>query len=66
MHVWTYFSEETQGLRAEVHESNKGYYIKYYDMNGHQINEEAFPGKSIHYVKDAAENWALGIKNLNG
>ena len=25
---------------------------------------EDFPQKSINYVEDAAENWALGIKKL--
>ena len=28
--------------------------------------EEEFPGKSVNYVEDAAENWALGIKKLEG
>jgi len=28
--------------------------------------EEEFPNKAIGYVEDAAENWALGIKKLEG
>lgn len=40
-------------------------YIDYFDDNGKQFFSEDFPGKSMRYVEDAAENWALGIKKLN-
>lgn len=40
------------------------FYIKYFDDNGKMFYTEDFPGKSIHYVNDAAENWCLGIKKL--
>ena len=40
------------------------YFIIYFDEKGNIFNSENFPGKSIHYVEDAAENWALGIKEL--
>jgi hypothetical protein len=39
-------------------------FIKYYDDNGKMFFTEGFPGKSIHYVNDAAENWCSGIKKL--
>ena len=40
-------------------------YIDYYDDNGKQFFTEDFPGRSLRYVEDAAENWALGIKKLD-
>jgi hypothetical protein len=39
------------------------YYLKYYEKNGRCFHTESFPGRSVYYVEDAAENWALGIKN---
>jgi hypothetical protein len=35
-------------------------------MNGLIFHTEKFEGHSLHYVENAAENWALGIKVLNG
>jgi len=40
-------------------------YILYFDDNGKQFFTEDFPNKSLRYVEDAAENWALGIKKLD-
>jgi hypothetical protein len=40
------------------------FYLKYFDNNGKQFFTEEFPNKSMRYVEDAAENWALGIKKL--
>jgi hypothetical protein len=60
--ISTYFSEEDINmLRAEVFEENNMFGIQYL-KGGTVFHEERFPGKSIHYVEDAAENWALGIK----
>lgn len=62
--ISTYFSEEAPTmLRAEVYKDDAGYGIFYYKGNT-IFNEERFPGKSISYVEDAAENWASGIKKL--
>jgi hypothetical protein len=52
--------------RAEVYHGHDAHYIEYYDQNGNMFHTEHFPGRSIHYVEDAAENWTLGIKQLNG
>ena len=41
-------------------------FIKYFDDNNVKFFEEEFPGKSVPYVEDAAENWALGVKKLEG
>jgi hypothetical protein len=51
--VWMDFKEEVA-------------FIKYYDDNDVKFFEEEFPNKSIPYVEDAAQNWALGIKKLEG
>lgn len=49
---------------AQVRRSqeSKEFFIVYFDEKGNVFNTEKFPGKSIHYVEDAAENWSLGIK----
>lgn len=66
--ISTYFKEEGMfKARAEVIRVEQGVYkIDYYDINGDFIKDEYFPNKSIYYVEDAAENWTLGIKVLNG
>lgn len=63
--ISTYFADDGRG-RAEVHFDFKEElaYIKYFDDKDHMFFTEDFPDKSIQYVEDAAENWALGIKKL--
>ena len=39
-------------------------YIIVYESELHELTEiETFHGKSLSFVEDAAENWALGIKS---
>lgn len=68
MLITTFFKENANAARAEVLKNEAGnyYYIDYYDPGGNKIFTEAFPGQSIHFVEDAAENWTLGIKPLRG
>ena len=40
------------------------FYIDFF-VEGENVKTEEFPGKSIHYLNSAAENWAVGIKKLN-
>jgi len=41
-------------------------YIKYWRGNDSKwMHKEEFPNKSLRYVEDAAENWALGIKKID-
>jgi hypothetical protein len=63
----TYWSDEGKGY-AEVHVDmkNESFYIKYFDSNNKRFFTEDFEGKSLRYVEDAAENWALGVKHLTG
>jgi len=63
--ISTYYSDHNEGY-AEVWIDFKEElaFIKYFDDNNNRFFEEDFPGKSVRYVEDAAENWALGIKKL--
>ena len=62
----TYYANGTSGSYAEVHFNFKEEvaYIDYFDKNGKVFFHEEFPNRSVRYVEDAAENWALGIKKL--
>ena len=68
MLISTYFKENSSSARAEVFrdEVQKHYYIDFYDLTGNKFKTEKFPGKSLHYVEDAAENWTLNIGVLLG
>jgi|TARA_B110000977_G_C10831901_1_gene398396 hypothetical protein len=52
---------------CEIHFSYKEEYayIKYFTEEGIKYFEETFPNNSLRYVEDAAENWALGYKDLS-
>jgi len=65
--ISTFYSDHGEGY-AEVWMDFKEEvaFIKYFDDNDTKFFEEDFPNKSIRYVEDAAENWALGIKKLEG
>lgn len=66
-HISSYFKEgSSQKARAEIVLDESGYNIHYYNINGDLFKSESFSGKSLRYVEDAAENWAMGIKVLNG
>ena len=63
--ISTYYSDHDEGhcdvmldLKQEM------FFIEYYDNNGKMFFTEEFPNKSMRYVEDAGENWALGIKKL--
>lgn len=65
--ISTYFKEEGGfKARAEVVQENNEYKMVVYDQNGEYVTEKHFPGKNVHYVESAAENWAMGFKVLNG
>ena len=59
-----YYKDDGEG-HAEIISDIDCYDIFYYDKNGDKVFQESFPGKSLYYVEDAAENWALGIKKLD-
>ena len=41
-------------------------YIKFYNPDNDTMKLEEFRGKSLGYVEDAAENWSVGIKKVEG
>ena len=59
--ISTYY--KTKDLVAKVIHQDRMFIVEYYN-NGTKFHTEEYPDKSIHYVEDAAENWALGIKKL--
>lgn len=65
--ISTYYSDTQANARAEVYKASDGsYFIEYFSPDGNLIEHEEFRSNSIHFVEDAAENWALGIKVLKG
>ena len=63
--ISTFYKEGTDGPRAEVVQAD-GYLIKYFDAAGNLLRIEDHEGCSLRRAEDAAENWALGIEQLNG
>lgn len=63
--IKTIYSDNDKGW-CEIHIDTKDelLYIKYFNEEGRRLVVEEFPNKSMQYVEDAAENWALGIKKL--
>lgn len=64
-HLATY-DNNLKGGEAQIHydPSDETFHIAYINADGEKFFTEHFPDKSVHYVKDAAENWTLGIKIL--
>jgi hypothetical protein len=62
----TYWADDESGSYCEVHFNFKDEFafLEYYDSNGKKFFHEEFPNKSLVYVENAAENWALGIKKI--
>lgn len=63
----TYWSDNSKDY-CEVHFDYKEEhaYIKYFTESGIKYFEESFPNNSLSYVESAAENWALGYKDISG
>jgi len=62
------FESDRTNNYCEVHFDMKEEfaYIKFYNIEKDKMKIEEFHGKSLGYVEDAAENWALGIKKVEG
>ena len=65
--ISTYYADPPGRGHCEVHMDlrEEMSYIEYFDNNGKMFFTEDFPNRSLRYVEDAAENWALGIKKLD-
>ena len=61
----TFYSDHGKGY-AEIYFDFKEEhpFIRYYTNEGKLYYTEDFKEKTLRYVEDAAENWALGIKKL--
>ena len=59
--IYTFYKD--RDTVAKVMHSDSEYIIEYYFHNS-LFYSESFPGKSVHYVRSAADNWTLGIKKL--
>lgn len=66
--ISTYYKDKSETddyCEVKLDSKNEMFYIKYYNgLNNSLKFEEEYPGKSISYVESAAENWALGVKQL--
>jgi hypothetical protein len=51
------------GRLAKVYLFGDVFGCKYY-LNGNLLSEEHYKGKSEYWAEDAAENYALGVKNV--
>lgn len=60
-----YFNSDNTTTKAVVIKADGGYYIEYYIQNA-LAKSEFFENQSLQFVENAAENWALGVKPLNG
>lgn len=62
----TYYADNGNGF-CEIHFDYKEEraYIKYFTEDGMKYFEETFNDRSLRYVEDAAENWAMGYKDLS-
>lgn len=66
--ISTYYKDDSDTqdyCEVKLDSHNEMFYIKYYNgLNAALKFEEEYPGKSLVYVESAAENWALGVKQL--
>lgn len=67
MFLTTYVKETPDGnYKADIHQLKEGFEVRYFKPTGEQFKTETYTQNSIHYVKDAVENWITSIKMLNG
>lgn len=59
--ISSYFKEKEMAI---VTKEADYYSIRYYTEDGVEFNKEDFVNKTLEFVENAAENWALGIKSL--
>jgi len=63
----TFKLQEDGKAQALIYETDDGWLIEYYDPRGSLISsEQSWDGRPLQWAVDAAENWAAGIKVLNG
>ena len=61
-----YHDNEEEYCEIHIDLKEELLYIKYYKVDSSKwYHQEDFRGKAMRYVEDAAENWALGIKQID-
>ena len=63
--VSTFLSADLCKKAVVCVDSKACYYFVDFYFDEKYIDTTAFPGKSLRYVEDAAENYTLGILNVN-
>jgi hypothetical protein len=56
-----YSDDGTKNSVVSIDKNTQCYFVEYY-LEKKKINTEFYPGKSIHFAEDAAENYVCGIK----
>jgi hypothetical protein len=64
MLISEYYKPNDGSAQVRQNPKTKEYFIIYFAEDGQIFDSEKFPDKSLRYVEDAAENYALGIKIL--
>jgi len=61
----TYYSKEppTGYCKVWFNAKEELFGIDWYNEEAEKIASQDFPGKSIHFVESAAENWSHGVKD---
>lgn len=63
--ICSYHSDDKTRKAEVMHDIPSGlFYVNYY-LNDKLFLGEYYPGKSVHWASDCAENYALGIKNFD-
>ena len=55
--------DHTKQAIVGVDSNTQCYYVEFYN-DDKLVETKMFPGKSLYYVEDAAENYTLGILNV--
>lgn len=59
-----FFSDDSSKKSIVTLDCNTQCYFVDFFKDKEKIATEFFPGKSIHFVEDAAENYVVGIKDV--
>ncbi len=63
--VLSEYQDMEKGVRSQVIFDGKKYGCNFYNQNK-LIKTEYYPGKSESWAESAAENYVLGVKQLDG
>lgn len=61
----TYYSNDKTKKAEVCHDADASLYFVNYYLNDKIFLGEYYPGKSVHWAEDCAENYTLGIKKFD-